>query len=191
MKNSIKKTIVATALLASTLLSADGYIKAKYAQQDSTVGEARSDALTGSMYGVGFGATNHFGDTNFLYGGEFALGYGSFEDDDGYENGLTTFGVDLKLGYTFFDSLSLFGILGYEGSYVVAEYENEQGGTENDTLFGSSIKYGAGLEYQPLHWLSVGAEYTISKPDFESTESDFTIGSNELKVAGVYVKLIF
>ncbi len=183
MKKILGTTLVAMAL-ASGAMANSGYIKGEVF--NSTAQLDNKPSTTG--FEVGFGGDGHFESTgNFLFGGAVNYGYQNYTFSSGTTNDMSTIGGELHLGWTFIDDLDVFGIVGYYGTTM--DYTFSDGST--DTLTGGGIRYGAGVDYTIWKHLSVGVDYTTTKYNMTSANTNTNLGDVSFNNFGGNIKFRF
>lgn len=149
-------------ILLSSSLSADIYLK-------GGGGSLSADATgnpTSTMYQVGLGADNTFNNGLYL-GAELNYGWSEFTWSDTTYADNTSIAGEVHLGYTAFNDLNIYGIAGY--GQVDLDYVFPDG--SESKLSGSGFKYGGGIEYKIIKYISIGMEYTIIKPNLSENGS--------------------
>jgi len=155
----ILSSAVVIMLLTSGVM-ADGYVKGSIYSSESDTTRTSNGTENGYQFSVG--ANGHLKATgNLFYGGE--IGYSLQKSDltSTDTKDMQVFGTQVHLGWTFFEDLDVYGILGY----YVSSTEYRSNGNWYLNSDGEGPIFGLGADYAIWKHFSVGAEYTTTTYD--------------------------
>ncbi len=178
MKKLLLSAAVVAALSTTSLMAGTDL---HMGVSSATIKADNMEDISGTEYTIGYGFDNRKGSANdrgVYWGGSFDLGYASL--DDVSLDTMYSFTADLKLGYSFNQSLAIYGI----GS---AGYQTLKGDTSDLNSLG--FGYGAGVDYKVAEHLSVAAEY--KKYSMTIDENGYAAGDYDYDKFGVNFKYLF
>jgi len=170
MKKKLKLLVLTGLLAVGTTASA--YIEVGVAKQ-----EYASTSITG--FNVGLGSDTYW-DSGFYSGFDFDVNFGEL-----YSEQVLGLGMDINLGWSFFDSLALYGLIGYNSQSI---YNTSR--SEFNTYLG--LGYGAGVNYKITDNFAVDLKYKKATLEyFDTTEFKFSGSDFDYTSLGINLKISF
>ena len=170
MRNNLKAVVLTSCLALTTVASA--YMEVGVATQ-----EYGNTSITG--FNVGFGSDTYTA-IGFYTGFDFDVNLGEV-----YSEEVIGMGIDLNIGWSFFDALAIYGLIGYNSQSIYSSAKSEY-----NTFLG--LGYGAGVNYKLSNNFAIDVKYKKAKLEYyDTTNSEFTGRDFDYTSLGVNLKLSF
>ena len=170
MRNNLKAVVFTSCLALSTVASA--YMEVGLATQDYG-----NTTITGFNIGLG---SDTYRESGFYTGFDFDVNFGEVSSEQ-----VIGMGMDINIGWAFFDQLAVYGLVGYNSQSIYNSYRSEY-----DTYLG--FGYGAGVNYKFNNNFAIDLKYkTATLEYFDTTNVEFTGVDFDYSSLGVNLKISF